>query len=233
MPEQVSGWLSPQGLPFSLQTLLGLGVLSMVPAVLLMTTSFVRITVVLGFLRQALGTANLPSNQIVTALSLFLTFLVMRPVWNDVYRDAVAPYAERQNEMSLEEVWQAGTRPLRRFMARQIDLAGNSDDVWLFYEYARRSQSDEPPRSYDDVPLEVLAPAFLLSELKIAFLIGFQIYLPLLVVDLLVASVSSALGMVMLPPAMVSLPLKLLLFVLADGWRLVVGMLLESFAPYG
>lgn len=233
MPEQAAGWMSSQGLPVNLQTLLGLGALSLVPAILLMTTSFVRITVVLGFLRQALGTANLPSNQVVTALSLFLTILVMRPVWNDVYHDAVAPYSENSAAMPLEDAWEAGVRPIRRFMARQIDRAGNSEDVWLFYEYARPSQGATPPQNYDDVPLEVLAPAFLLSELKIAFLIGFQVYLPLLVVDLLVASISSALGMVMLPPAMVSLPLKVLLFVLADGWRLVVGMLLESFAPYG
>jgi flagellar biosynthetic protein FliP len=154
-------------------------------------------------------------------------------VWNDVYHDAVAPYTENSATMPLEDAWEAGVRPIRRFMARQIDRAGNSEDVWLFYEYARPSQGATPPQNYDDVPLEVLAPAFLLSELKIAFLIGFQVYLPLLVVDLLVASISSALGMVMLPPAMVSLPLKVLLFVLADGWRLVVGMLLESFAPYG
>lgn len=233
MPESPAGWLGASGAQFNLQTLLGLGALSLVPMILLMTTSFVRITVVLGFLRQAIGANNLPSNQVVTALSLFLTVLVMRPVWSDVYHDAVKPYVDKPGEMSFEDAWQKGSRPLRRFMARQIDLAGNSDDVWLFYDYAQRSQGTEPPRNYDDVPLEVLAPAFLLSELKVAFLIGFQIYLPLLVVDLLVATISSALGMVMLPPAMVSLPLKVLLFVLADGWRLVVGMLLESFAPYG
>lgn len=255
MPDSPANLLGAPGAPLNLQTLLSLGALSLVPAILLMTTSFVRITVVLGFLRQALGANNLPSNQVVTALSLFLTILVMRPVWQDVYHEAVQPYTQtnaRANAavdadgsvdadapatsvtpMSLEDAWSAGSKPIRRFMARQIDMANNSDDVWMFYEYSRRSQGESPPSSYDEVPLEVLAPAFLISELKVAFLIGFQIYLPLLVVDLLVASISTSLGMVMLPPAMVSLPLKVLLFVLADGWRLVVGMLLESFAPYG
>lgn len=232
MPDAWSAWWSSQG-SGSLSTLFGLGLVSLVPAALLMTTSFVRISVVLGLLRHALGANNLPSNQVITALSVFLTVLIMRPVWNDVYRDSIEPYTKQPAEISADEAWRAGLRPVRRFMSRQIEVAGNSDDVWLFYEYSQRSSAVEPPASYDDVPFEVLAPAFLLSELKVAFLIGFKVFLPLLVVDLLVASVSSALGMVMLPPAMVSMPLKILLFVLVDGWRLVVSMLLESFAPYG
>jgi flagellar biosynthetic protein FliP len=132
--------------------------------------------------------------------------------------------------MSLEEAWHAGIRPIHRFMSRQIEMAGNSDDVWLFYKYMPRDTA--PPKTYEEVPLRVLMPAFMLSELKTAFLIGFQIFLPFIVLDIVVASVTISMGMMMLPPVMISLPFKLMLFVLVDGWRLVVQMLLDSFAPY-
>lgn len=223
-------WVSRERLGSTLQMVLTMSVLSLAPAVLLMTTSFVRIAVVLGLLRQALGIGQLPSNQVVTSIGLFMTLLIMTPVWTDVYRDAVQPYTDPQGEMSLEEAWQAGVRPIRTFMSRQIEIAGNSDDVWLFYQYL--PQGTAAPSTYDDVPLQVLLPAFILSELKTAFLIGFQIYLPFIIVDLVVSSVTMSMGMVMLPPMMISLPMKLLLFVLVDGWNLVVGMLLASFAPY-
>jgi flagellar biosynthetic protein FliP len=207
-----------------------LTVLSLAPAVLLMTTSFIRIVVVLGILRQALGLQQLPPGQVITSIALFLTLLIMTPVWTDVYQNAIVPYSSSQSKMSLEEAWQAGLRPIHRFMSRQIAMAGNSDDVWLFYRYLPR---DTPaPQTYDDVPLRVLLPAFMLSELKTAFLIGFQIYLPFLVLDVVIASVTISMGMLMLPPVMISLPFKLMLFVLVDGWRLVVEMLLGSFAPY-
>jgi flagellar biosynthetic protein FliP len=136
--------------------------------------------------------------------------------------------------MSLDEAWDAGVRPVRRFMSQQIENAGNSDDVWLFYDYMSSTDVDDtpPPETYDDVPLQALLPAFMLSELKTAFLIGFQIYLPFLILDIVIASVTISMGMLMLPPVMISLPFKILLFVLVDGWHLVVGMLLESFAPY-
>lgn len=218
-------WTSPEGLASTLKVLLTLTVVSLAPAVLLMTTCFVRIVVVLGLLRQALGTAQLPSSQVVTSIALFMTALVMWPVWNKVYNDAIVPYTS--HEITLEQAWESGVKPVRGFMSAQIERTGNSDDVWLFYSYL---PEDTPaPSSYDDVPLVVLLPAFMLSELKTAFLIGFQIYLPFLVVDLVVASVTISMGMVMLPPVLVSLPLKLLLFVLVDGWHLIVGMLLESF----
>lgn len=223
-------WVSRERLGATLQTVLTMSVLSLAPAVLLMTTSFVRITVVLGLLRQALGIGQLPSNQVVTSIALFMTLLIMTPVWSDVYRDAVQPYSAPDSTMSWEEAWRAGVRPIRTFMSRQIEIAGNSDDVWLFYQYL--PQETAAPTTYDDVPLQVLLPAFVLSELKTAFLIGFQIYLPFLIVDLVVSSVTMSMGMVMLPPMMISLPMKLLLFVLVDGWNLVVGMLLSSFAPY-
>ena len=223
-------WTSPEGLTSSLKIMLLLTVLSLAPAALLMTTCFVRIVVVLGLLRQALGLQQLPPSQVLTSIALFLTVLIMTPVWTDVYNEAIVPYSDSQVPMSLEEAWQAGIRPIHRFMSRQIELAGNSEDVWLFYRYLPRGT--QPPRTYEDVPLRVLLPAFMLSELKTAFLIGFQIYLPFLVLDIVVASVTISMGMLMVPPVMISLPFKLMLFVLVDGWRLVVGMLMESFAPY-
>lgn len=218
-------WTSPEGLSSALGSLALLTVVSLAPAVLMMTTCFVRIALVLGLLRQSLGTQQLPSNQVVTSLALFMTLLVMAPTWQKVYHEAVLPYTS--HEITIEEAWDAGVKPVRTFMSAQIDRTGNSADIWLFYKYL---PADTPsPSSYDDVPLTVLLPAFMLSELKTAFLIGFQIFLPFLVIDLVVASVTISMGMFMLPPALVSLPLKLLLFVLVDGWHLVVGMLLDSF----
>jgi len=222
-------WTKPERLSSTLQVMLLLTVLSLAPAILLMTTSFVRIVVVLGLLRQAIGTQQLPPSQVMTTLSLFMTLLVMGPTWSEVYNDSIRPYSRGQIT-DPETAWNAGVVPLKRFMSRQIDMAGNSDDVWLFYEYLPEGQrSAKPPETYEDVPIVVLLPAFMLSELKIAFLIGFQIYLPFLILDLVVSSVTISMGMMMLPPVMISLPLKLLLFVLVDGWTLVVGMLLESF----
>ncbi len=223
-------WTSPEGLSSSLQILLLLTVLSLAPSVLLMTTSFIRIIVVLGLLRQALGTQQLPPSQVITAIALFMTVAIMAPVWSEVYQEAIAPYTDPNQQMSLQEAWTKGVAPVRRFMSRQIEAAGNSDDVWLFYAYYPDRSHEAPPESYDDVPLQVLLPAFVLSELKTAFLIGFQIYLPFLILDIVIASVTVSMGMMMLPQAMISLPFKLLLFVMVDGWHLVVGMLLESFS---
>ncbi len=220
-------WTSPDGLSSTLQVMLLLTVLSLAPAILLMTTSFVRIVVVLGLLRQALGTQQLPPSQVITSLAIFMTLLIMGPVWKEVYEDAIVPYTDSRSSMTLEEAWEAGGLPIKRFMSRQIDSAGNTDDIHLFYRYM---PPDTPtPETFDDVPIQVLLPAFMLSELKIAFLIGFQIYLPFLILDIVIASVTISMGMLMLPPVMISLPFKLMLFVLVDGWRLVVGMLLESF----
>jgi flagellar biosynthesis protein FliP len=227
-PEQ---WGSPQRLNSTLQIVLLMSVVSLAPAILLMTTSFVRISVVLGLLRQALGVQQLPSNQVITSLALFMTLLLMTPVWTEVYREAIGPYTDPEVEMTLEQAWQAGVQPVRRFMSQQIEITGNSDNIWLFYQYLPQPPLGEPS-TYDDVPLQVLLPAFVLSELKVAFLIGFQIYLPFLILDVIVSSITVSMGMVMLPPTMISLPLKLMLFVLVDGWNLVVGMLMQSFVPY-
>jgi len=232
LPEGLSGgpkeWTSPAGLSSTIQVMLVLTVLSLAPAVLLMTTCFVRIVVVLGLLRQAVGTQQLPPSQVITSLALFLTLLVMTPVWKKVYDEAIVPY--RAQKIGLEEAWNAGAAPVRRFMILQIERTGNTDDVYLFLRYLPNATT---PKDYDDVPLSVLLPAFMLSELKTAFLIGFQIYLPFLVIDMVVAAVMVSMGMMMMPPVMISLPLKLILFVLLNGWHLVVGMLLESFQGFG
>jgi flagellar biosynthesis protein FliP len=231
VPESLAGgpkaWTSPEGLSSTIQVMLLLTVLSLAPAILLMTTCFVRIIVVLSLIRQAIGTQQLPPSQVITTFALFLTFLIMGPVWKQVYTDAVVPYTEHR--MSLEEAWKAGVTPVRRFMCAQIERTKNTEDIYLFLSYV---PDQSTPATYDDVPLTALLPAFMLSELKTAFLIGFQVYLPFLILDMVVASVMVSMGMLMLPPVLISLPLKLLLFVLVDGWHLVVGMLLESFQPF-
>ena len=228
VPEGLSGgpekWTSPEGLSSTIQVMLLLTVLSLAPAILLMTTSFVRVVIVLGLLRQAIGTQQFPPSQVITSMALFITLLIMTPVWKQVYDRAIVPYTEGQ--IDLEQAWTEGVAPVRRFMSMQIERTGNSDDVWLFMDYL---PDDPAPTSYDEVPLLALLPAFMLSELKTAFLIGFQIYLPFLVVDIVISSVLVSMGMLMLPPVLISLPFKLLLFVLLDGWHLVVGMLMDSF----
>ncbi len=220
-------WTSPEGLSSTLQIMLLLTVLSLAPAILLMTTCYVRIIIVLGLLRQAIGLQSLPPSQVMTSVAMFMTLFVMMPVWTRVYDDAIVPYTDPAITMTLEEAYEAGSLPVRDFMARQIDVAGNHEDVHLFYSYL--SREGPLPSTFDEVPIRVLLPAYILSELKTAFLMGFQIYLPFLIVDLVVASVTISMGMLMLPPAVISLPFKLLLFVLVDGWRLVVQTLMDSF----
>lgn len=228
---------SPATVATSLKLLVAVTVLGLVPSILMMTTCFVRFTVVLGLLRQALGTPQALPNQVLTGLGVFLTFLVMAPIWQQCYDDGIRPYTNPANgESPLDEAtaFQRTVGPLRDFMAKQIDRAGNADAVWMLIDYQRPDEKSplasswREPKSYDDVPLNILAPAYLLSELKVAFLIGFQIFLPFIVIDLVVASLLTSLGLNMLPPSMISLPFKLLLFVLIDGWFLTVGMLLES-----
>ncbi len=241
--------LSREGLSSSLQIMLLLTVISLAPSLLMMTTSFVRVVVVLGLLRQALGTQQIPPTQVITAISLFITILIMAPVWTEVYDTSVAPYS--RGELGLEDAWQRGQEPMRRFMGRQIERTGNTDDVWLFLDYLEKGEAErgeaergeaetqtekythlygaDPAKGEVDVPLSVLLPAFMLSELKTAFLIGFQIYLPFLILDMVIATVLTSMGMYMLQPALIALPFKLPLFVLVDGWRLVVQMLLLSF----
>ncbi len=230
MVESIGKWAEPENFESTLRTFGLLTVVSLAPAILLMTTSFVRISIVLGLLRQAIGAQMLPSNQIVTSLAMFLTVLVMTPVWTQVYNDAIVPYTQDNSSMTASEAWAAGVAPVREFMSQQIHAANNDEDVLMFYEHL--PSPGQAPESYEQVPLQVLLPAFMLSELKTAFLMGFQIFLPFLILDLVVSSVTVSMGMMMLPPSMVSLPLKLILFVLVDGWQLVVGMLLQSFSGF-
>lgn len=202
----------------ALQLLILLTILSLAPAILLMLTSFTRIIVVLSILRHALGTQQMPPNQVLIGLAMFLTFFIMTPVWQKVYHEAILPYY--QEEVTGEVAWERASGPVKEFMlkhAREKDLA-------LFIKIAKAERPAKP----QDVPLWVVIPAFVISELKTAFQIGFMIYLPFLAIDMVVASVLLSMGMLMLPPIMISLPFKLLLFVLVDGWHLIVGSLVQS-----
>jgi len=201
------------------QTLALLTSLTLLPAVLLMMTGFTRIIIVLGLLRNALGTASSPPNQVLLGLALFLTFFVMSPVLSRVYDDAWLPLS--QEKITLEQALAKGAAPMRDFMFEQT----RETDLALFTRIAK--QPDYASR--DAVPLRILLPAFVTSELKSGFQIGFTIFVPFLIIDLLVASVLMALGMMMVPPATLSLPFKLMLFVLVDGWQLVIGSLAQSF----
>jgi flagellar biosynthetic protein FliP len=202
------------------------GAATLAPAVLLMTTCFVRISVVLGLVRQGLGAAGVPGNQVVASLAIFLSALVMWPVWTQAWDEGLAPY--QAGTLDAGTAFERGSLPIRRWMAAQIEQAGNRDTMLLFLE--RHPAGPQQAATYDDVPLEALLPAFLVSELETAFGIGFRLLLPFLVLDIMVAVLAAATGLVMLPPTLVSLPLKLLVFVAADGWTLVVRGLLEGFA---
>ena len=203
-----------------IQTLLFFTALSFLPAVLLLMTGFTRIVIVLSLLRQALGTQAAPPNQVVIGLSLFLTFFVMGPTLDKVYADAYAPFAA--NQIAFEEALKRGEGPMRAFMLKQT----RQSDVALFAKLAKV----DPSVKSADVPFKVLVPAFVTSELKSAFQIGFLIFIPFLVIDMIVASVLMSLGMMMLSPVLVALPFKLMLFVLADGWNLLLGSIAASFA---
>ena len=216
--------LGPRSVDGILSAVILFGVASIAPAILLMTTSFVRMSVVLSLVRQGLGTQGLPSNQIVTSLALFLSLLVMWPVWTSAYREGVQPLQEGKIDAST--AFERGSVPVRRWMAGQIERAGNRQTMLLFL--ARHPSAPREVRSYDDVPLETLLPAFLVSELKTAFSIGVRLLLPFLVLDLLVATLLASTGLGMVSPATVSLPLKLVVFVMADGWSLVVQSLLDG-----
>ncbi|OSN01708.1 flagellar biosynthetic protein FliP [Lonsdalea populi] len=201
------------------QTLVLLTSLTFIPAVLLMMTSFTRIIIVLSLLRNAMGTATAPPNQIIVGLSLFLTFFIMSPVITKVYQDAYLPFS--QDKISMDVAIDRGSAPVRQFMLRQT----RETDLALFTRLA-----DIPPlEGPEAIPMRVLVPAFVTSELKTAFQIGFTVFIPFLIIDLVVASVLMALGMMMVPPATVSLPFKLMLFVLVDGWQLLLSSLVQSF----
>ena len=206
----------------AMQILILLTVLSLAPAILIMMTSFTRIVIVLALLRQALGAQQLPPNQILIALSLFMTFLVMGPTLQRVNNEAIQPYMNGQ--MDQKTALGQAQVPLRDFMISQIKYCGNDEDVFLFTDFAGQTVKE-----WKDVGTMQLVPAFMLSELKTAFLMGFKVYLPFLIVDMVISSILISMGMMMLPPVLISLPFKLLLFVLVDGWRLITGSLMGSF----
>lgn len=203
----------------SLQVLVLMTILTMLPAIVLMMTSFTRIIVALAILRQALGTASTPSNQILIGLALFLTVFVMMPVFDEINKTALQPYLAE--DLGPEEALRAASQPMRDFMVEQT----REDDIAMFLRIADYGEVESP----EDVPMTVLIPAFMTSELKTAFIIGFILYLPFLVIDLVVASVLMSMGMLMLSPMIISLPFKIMLFVLVDGWSLIMGTLAASF----
>jgi flagellar biosynthetic protein FliP len=203
----------------SLQTLILLTSLSFLPALLLMMSSFTRIIIVLSLLRSALGTPSSPPNQVLIGLALFLTFFIMSPVLEKMYTEAYLPYSEKK--ITMEQAINTGIVPLKSFMLRQTREA----DLALFMKIS----NSEPLQSAEDVPLKILVPSYVISELKTAFQIGFVVFIPFLIIDMVVASVLMSMGMMMVSPAMISLPFKIMLFVLADGWNLLIGSLVQSF----
>lgn len=209
----------PSDISILLQIIILLTILSLAPAILILMTSFTRIVVVFAFLRHALGTQQTPSNQIIAGLALFLTFFVMMPVWKDINENALQPYLKE--DITPEMALKNAVKPLREFMFKQT----REKDLALFIKMAKLSK----PKNKDDVPTSILIPAFVISELKTAFIIGFVLYVPFLIIDMVVASVLLSMGMMMLPPILISLPFKLMLFVLVDGWNLLVGSLVRSF----
>lgn len=220
------------GLSGAMNVLVLLTVLSLAPAIMIMCTSFVRIVVVLALLKQALGTQTLPPSQVIVGLALFMTFVVMGPTIDRVYTDAIGPY-QRGEVASQIEMWDRAKGPIRDFMFDQIETTGNWSSLYMMLE-ARGVDVSEPSRlTRADVDTMALIPAYMLSELKTAFLMGFRVYLPFLVIDMVIASLLISMSMMMLPPVLVSLPFKILLFVLVDGWDLVVGSLMRSFVVRG
>lgn len=221
-PDEVSFKLNLEGGSFSkaVNILLLMTALSLVPAIVMMMTSFMRIVIVLSILKQALATQQAPSPKIITALALFLSIFIMQPVWTEIYETAIVPYSERQ--ITEKEAITKGSLPLKKFMLKQA----RESSLLLFMDLAEM----EPVNSPQELPMTVVIPAFMLSELKTAFQMGFLIYLPFLMVDVVVATTLMSMGMMMLPPMMISVPFKLLLFIIVDGWGMTVRALVASFS---
>lgn len=209
----------PETVSTSVKLLLLLTVLTIAPSILIMVTSFTRIVIVLSFVRTGLGTQQTPPNQVIIGLSLFMTFFIMAPTFSQVNEDALQPLFN--NEINLEQAYEKAAVPFKEFMSKYT----RQEDLSLFLDYA----GADKPESVEDIPLTALVPAFTISELKTAFQIGFMIFIPFLVIDMVVASVLMSMGMMMLPPVMISLPFKILLFVLVDGWNLIIKSLLQTF----
>jgi flagellar biosynthetic protein FliP len=216
----------------TVQTVALFGLVSLAPVGVLMLTAFVRINIVLVLLRQALGSPQIPGNQVLMALALLLTAIVMRPVGERVYNQAILPF--QAGQASEAQAWRAASRPIKTWMVDQIIKTKHQDYLWSLYSYAAPPHRDQAEPQYGhEFPFRVVAPAYLLSELTTALVMGFYLYLPFLVIDLVVSAVLAAMGLYMLPPTLVSMPIKLVVFVMADGWMLVSMMLLSSFAAGG
>ncbi len=209
----------PQQVAKTLQILFLLTVLTLAPSILIMTTSFTRIVIIFAFLRQAMHTQQMPSNQIIIGMALFLTFYIMSPVWQKINDDALQPYMNE--DISLREALDKTSAPLRKFMLEQT----REKDLAMLVSFTKGQR----PKGPDDIPMTTVIPAFIVSEITTAFTAGFIIYIPFLVIDMVVACVLLSMGMMMLPPVMISLPFKLLLFVLVDGWGLLIGTVIKSF----
>jgi flagellar biosynthetic protein FliP len=227
-PQAIRDAAGGNNLSATLSILLLLTVLSLAPALLILCTSFTRTVVVLALLRQAIGTQSLPPSQILVGLSLFLTFIVMAPTFQRIHDEALQPM--QAGEITQMEGWSRAKQPLRDFMFAQIEHADSWDSVYMIMNHRGQDTSDPASLTRADVDMLTLVPAFVLSELKVAFVMGFRLYLPFLIIDMVIASVLISMGMLMLPPVLISLPFKLLLFVLVDGWNLVAGSILTSFA---
>lgn len=219
----ISSNLGSTTLSSTLQIILVLTVLSIAPSILLMVTSFTRIIVVLHFTRSAIGTQTTPPNQVLIALSLFLTIFIMSPVFSEINKEAIQPLAN--GEILQDEALEKGIAPLKKFMLEQI--GDNRKDLRLFMDIAEI----ESVSSYEEIPITVVIPAFMINELRAAFIIGFIIYIPFIIIDMVVASTLMSMGMMMLPPTTISMPFKILLFVIADGWNLIIGKVVETFFP--
>ncbi|MFZ4574075.1 MAG: flagellar type III secretion system pore protein FliP [Phycisphaerales bacterium] len=218
------------GLSTVVNILVVLTVISLVPSIMLMTTCFTRIIIVLGLLKQALGAQSIPPPQVITALAMFMTMLVMAPTLDRINKEAIAPY--RSGIITTyDELWDKAKQPVRDFMFSQIEATGNWSSLYMVMDRRGIDVSDPSKLTRANVDLISLVPAFMLSELKTAFLMGFRVYLPFLVIDIVISTMLIAMGMMMLPPVLISLPFKLLLFVLVDGWALVVGSLMDSVIP--
>lgn len=211
---------SPEEVATVIKILFVLTVLTLAPSIIIMMTAFTRLAVVFSFLRQAMGTHQAPPNQVIVGLALFLTVFIMTPVWTKINNEALQPYMAEK--ISEEEALELASRPIRDFMFKQT----RESDMALFVGIAKLDR----PANKDDIPLTALIPAFVISELKTAFTIGFLLYVPFLIIDMVVASTLLSMGMMMLPPIMISLPFKLMLFVMVDGWHLLVGSMVRSFA---
>ncbi len=220
------------GLSTSVNILVLLTVVSLVPSIILMCTCFVRILIVLGFVKQALGTQSIPPPQVITALAMFMTLIVMSPTLSRINEEAIGPY-RRGEVRDYDEMWNRAKAPIRDFMFSQIEATGNWSSLYAVLERRGIDVSRPERLTRADVDMVSLVPAFMLSELKVAFLMGFKVYLPFLVIDMVISTMLISMSMMMLPPVLISLPFKILLFVMVDGWTLVVSSLMRSFADRG